>query len=166
MASQGSSLGRGQGPRGASSKFKLGCLCTVVCKCLHSLSRLIHFGRASKLSQQRAALSENQMSLRCNVTASGNAQRTDVTAGMGLHTSGNLCSPGTSPWHSYATTGMTDDSQWCEAASEQACKPRYHHALRKACVDAQAPASLRPCSRPTARSSFPEVPARSSLYHP
>ncbi len=28
-------------------------------------------------------------------------------------------------------TGMTDDSPWCEAASEQACKPRYHHALRK-----------------------------------
>ena len=36
--------------------------------------------------------------------------------------------------------------------------------LHQACVDAQAP--LRPCSLATARSSFPEVPARSSLYHP
>ena len=62
--------------------------------------------------------------------------------------------------------GMTDGSQWCEASTGLAelANNDITYTLRKACVDAQAP--LLPCSPATARSSFPEVPARSSLYHP
>ena len=39
MASQGVPLGRGYGPRGAGSKFKLGRSCMAVCKRLHSVLR-------------------------------------------------------------------------------------------------------------------------------
>jgi hypothetical protein len=77
------------------------------------------------------------MSLRSNATPSGNAQRINDTAGMGLHMC--LCSS----WRSYATRGMTDTgSQRCEA--NELANPNITHALRKARVDAQAP--LRSCS--------------------
>ena len=76
------------------------------------------------------------MSLRSNATPSGNAQRINDTAGMGLHMC--LCSS----WRSYATRGMTDTgSQRCEA--NELANPNITHALRKARVDAQAP--LRSC---------------------
>jgi hypothetical protein len=41
--------------KGAGSNFKLGCLRTAVCKCLHPLSRLMHLpvGGASKAQRCR-----------------------------------------------------------------------------------------------------------------
>jgi hypothetical protein len=70
------------------------------------------------------------MSLRSNATPSGNAQRINDTAGMGLHMC--LCSS----WHSYATRGMTDTgSQRCEAGVVSVCDnptPNYFMLLRAA----------------------------------
>jgi hypothetical protein len=75
------------------------------------------------------------MSLRSNATPSGNAQRINDTAGMGLHNP-------YSPWHSYALRGLMDTgSQRCEA--NELANPNITHALRKAGVEAQAP--LRSC---------------------
>jgi hypothetical protein len=51
---------------------------------------MIHLGRASKAQRCR----RNRRGFRSNVRPSGNAQRADGTAGMGLH---NPCSP----WRSY-----------------------------------------------------------------
>ena len=101
---------------------------TSPCVKLHSWSRLVHL----VTREEAAASSEKQMSLRSVATPSGNAQRINGTAGMGLRMC--LCSP----WHSCATRGMTDGSPRCEADEITRCvrhapmhKPLSAHALQQ-----------------------------------